>query len=120
MNIPYRDFYNDDSYLRPEKLRNIGRKKRPSKNNRRSDMAESWKYDWEAKERDKNHHERFCRAVRHADGLNERFAIVKFPFAPYRSALQQCYHVGRDRRIEPVAAIEFLRYSRARDRLRNS
>ena len=83
-------------------------------------MAEGREYDWEAKEEEKIHHDRFCKAVKHADGLNEWFAIVEFPFTPYWSRKHQCYHVGRDRRMEPVAAIKFLRYSRARDRRRNS
>ena len=72
----------------------------------------------ESKEEKKVHHKRFCKAVMHTDALNERFAYVEFPFQPYWSRKHQCYHVGRNNRIDTAAAIEFLRYSRARDKLR--
>ena len=120
MSLPYQYLNGDDSYRTSQTRRDIVKRRRAYKDNRQSDMAEPWEYDWVAKERGKNHHERFCQAVRHADAVNERFAFVKFPFTPYWSSLQQCYHVGRNRRMEPVAAIKFLRYSRARDRLTNS
>jgi hypothetical protein len=117
MNIPYHNFLSYDSYRPAQECRNVGRRKQSSKHNHLSHMAESFEYDWEANEKEKTHHTRFCRAVRHADGLNERFAIVEFPFHPYWNRIHQCFHVGRNRRIDPNAAIEFLRDSRSRDRL---
>ena len=119
MTLPYQHFDSDDAHLVPQRQRNIGRRKRSYENSRKSDILETWEYDWEASERGKKHHERFCQAVRHADAINERFAFVPFPFAPYWSSLKQCYHVGRNRRMEPAAAIKFLRYSRAREQLTN-
>ena len=120
MTLPYQHFDSDDAHLVPQRQRSIGRRKRSYRNYRQSDILETWEYALEAKERGKNHHDHFCEAVKHADALNERFAFVPFPFTPYWSSLQQCYHVGRDKRMRPVAAIEFLRYSRARARLNES
>ena len=120
MSISYRDFSNGDLCRPPKKHRNIGRRNRSFSHNHRSGIAETWEYDWEAKEKGKNHHRHFCGAMKHADGLNEWFAIVEFPFTPYWSDKHQCYHVGRDKRMEPAEALKFLGYSRARDRLRNS
>jgi len=118
MSISYQDLRMHDSCQPVEECRNPGRRKQASKHKDQSDLAKTREYDWESKETEKIHHNRFCKAVKHADGLNERFAYVEFPFQIYWSRIQEAYHVGRNRKMDTEAAIEFLRHSRSRERLR--
>ena len=93
------------------------RRPRPSKLRSRFDSAKERKSDHPSKERRKINHLRFCQAVKHADRLNDYYALVEAPFQPYWCPEHRCYHVGHNRRTTTEHASHFLHYSRIRARL---